>query len=111
MRRLDCFNQTIFLLKVIMNFLDDEKYLLDLLTRNKLLTPEQENTYSLKKEAQRHILIRKTGSRRTEDRRKASFNQPGYHCFPTVSDPGQEKPGTLRGHHNAGSGKRPEDAL
>jgi general secretion pathway protein E len=59
-----------------MNFLDDEKYLLDLLTRNKLLTPEQENTYSLKKEAQRHILIRKTGSRRTEDRRKASFNQP-----------------------------------
>ena len=42
---------------MIMNFLDDEKYLLDLLTQNNLLTPEQEKTYSMKKEAQRQILL------------------------------------------------------
>jgi general secretion pathway protein E len=76
LRRLDCFNQTNSPLKMIMNFLDDEKYLLDLLTQNNLLTPEQEKTYSMKKEAQRQILLRKTGGRRTADRRKASISKP-----------------------------------
>jgi hypothetical protein len=33
-----------------MNFLDNEKYLLDLLTGNKLLTPEQVKIFSMKKE-------------------------------------------------------------
>ena len=60
-----------------MNFLDNEKYLLDLLTGNKLLTPEQVKIFSMKKEPQRQLLVRKLGSgRRADDRRKAPLNQP-----------------------------------
>jgi general secretion pathway protein E len=59
-----------------MNFLDDEKYLLDLLTRKNLLTPEQKKAFSMKKEAQRQLLLRKIGGRRPDERRRASLNQP-----------------------------------
>jgi len=59
-----------------MNFLDDEKYLLDLLTRNSLLTPEQVSIFAMKKEPQRQLLLRKLGGRRTDDRRKSHLNQP-----------------------------------
>ncbi len=47
---------------ITMNYLDDEKYLLDLLTRNKLLTPEQVKIFSMKKEPQRQLLLRKIGA-------------------------------------------------
>jgi general secretion pathway protein E len=59
-----------------MNYLDDEKYLLDLLTSNNLLTTEQTNTFTLKKEQQRQLLIRKLGGRRAHDRRKSPLSQP-----------------------------------
>jgi general secretion pathway protein E len=59
-----------------MNFLDNEKYLLDLLTRKKLLTSEQVKTFSMKKEPQRQQLIRKLGGRRGNDRRKSPMSQP-----------------------------------
>jgi general secretion pathway protein E len=60
-----------------MNFLDNEIYLLDLLTGNKLLTPEQVKIFSMKKEPQRQLLLRKLGSgRRADDRRKTPLNQP-----------------------------------
>jgi general secretion pathway protein E len=59
-----------------MNYLDDEKYLLDLLTSNNLLTTEQTNTFSLKKEQQRQLLVRKHGGRRAHDRRKSPLSQP-----------------------------------
>ncbi|UCD66322.1 MAG: type II/IV secretion system protein [Deltaproteobacteria bacterium] len=59
-----------------MNYLEDEKYLLDLLTRNKLLNKEQVKTFVLKKEQQRHLLIRKLGGRRANDRKRSSLNQP-----------------------------------
>ena len=59
-----------------MNYLEDEKYLLDLLTRNKLLNKEQVKTFVLKKEQQRHLLIRKLGGRRADDRKRSSLNQP-----------------------------------
>ena len=59
-----------------MNYLDDEKYLLDLLTQNNLLTTEQVNTFSLKKEQQRQLLIRKVGGRRSNDQRKSPLSQP-----------------------------------
>ncbi len=60
-----------------MNFLDNEKYLLDLLTGNKLLTPEQVKIFLMKKEPQRQLLLRKLGSgRRADDRRKTPLNQP-----------------------------------
>jgi len=59
-----------------MNYLDDEKYLLDLLTSNNLLTTEQTNTFSMKKEQQRQLLVRKHGGRRAHDRRKSPLSQP-----------------------------------
>ena len=59
-----------------MNILDDEKYLLDLLIRNKLLTPEQVKSFLLKKEPQRQLLFRKLGGRRADDSRKTALNQP-----------------------------------
>jgi general secretion pathway protein E len=59
-----------------MNFLDDEKYLLDLLARNNLLTEEQVNTFTLKKEQHRQLLIRKLGGRRANDHRKSPLSQP-----------------------------------
>ncbi len=59
-----------------MNFLDDEKYLLDLLTGNNLLSAEQVKTFAMKKEPQRQLLLRKLGGRRTNDRRKSPLNQP-----------------------------------
>jgi general secretion pathway protein E len=59
-----------------MNFLDDEKYLLDLLTRDNLLGTEQVKTFALKKEQQRQLLLRKLGGRRADDRKKSSLNQP-----------------------------------
>jgi general secretion pathway protein E len=58
------------------NYLEDEKYLLDLLTRNKLLNAEQVKTFILKKEQQRHLLSRKIGGRRADDRKGPSFSQP-----------------------------------
>jgi len=59
-----------------MNFLDDEKYLLELLSKNHLLNPEQVKTYVLKKEQQRQLLVRKLGGRRADDRRRSPLNQP-----------------------------------
>jgi len=59
-----------------MNFLDDEKYLLDLLTRDNLLGPEQLKTFVLKKEQQRQLLLRKLGGRRADDPKKSALNQP-----------------------------------
>jgi general secretion pathway protein E len=59
-----------------MNYLDDEKYLLGLLSRNNLLTAEQANTFALKKEQQRQLLIRKIGGRRSNDHRQSSLSQP-----------------------------------
>ena len=59
-----------------MNYLEDEKYLLDLLTRNKLLNAEQVKTFILKKEQQRHLLVRKIGGRRADDRKRSSLSQP-----------------------------------
>jgi general secretion pathway protein E len=59
-----------------MNYLDDEKYLLDLLSKNKLLDAEQVQTFMLKKEQQRHLFLRKSGGRRTNDRKKSSLNRP-----------------------------------
>ena len=59
-----------------MNYLDDEKYLLDLLTKNKLLDAEQVKTFTLKKEQQRHNFLRKIGGRRANDRKKAPLTQP-----------------------------------
>jgi len=59
-----------------MNYLDDEKYLIDLLTRNNLLIAEQVNTFTLKKEQQRQLLIRKFGGRRANDHRKSPLSQP-----------------------------------
>jgi len=59
-----------------MNYLDNEKYLLDLLTRNNLLIPEQVNTFTLKKDQQRQLLIRKFGGRRSNDHRKSPLSQP-----------------------------------
>ena len=59
-----------------MNYLEDEKYLLDLLTRNKLLNAEQVKTFILKKEQQRHLLVRKIGGRRADDRKGSSLSQP-----------------------------------
>jgi len=59
-----------------MNCLDDEKYLLDLLTKNNLLTEEQVQTFTLKKEQQRQLLIRKLGGRRADDRRRSALSQP-----------------------------------
>src|SRR5210317_1597048 len=59
-----------------MNYLEDEKYLLDLLTRNKLLNAEQVKTFILKKEQQRHLLFRKIGGRRADDRKGSPLSQP-----------------------------------
>lgn len=59
-----------------MNYLDDAKYLLDLLTKNKLLDAEQVKTFTLKKEQQRQLLLRKIGGRRTENHKKSSLSQP-----------------------------------
>jgi len=59
-----------------MNYLDDEKYLLDLLTKNSLLSQEQVQTYVLKKEQQRQLLVRKLGGRRADDRKRSPLNQP-----------------------------------
>ena len=59
-----------------MNYLDDEKYLLDLLTKKKLLDAEQVKTFTLKKEQQRHQILRKVGGRRAHDRKKSSLTQP-----------------------------------
>ena len=59
-----------------MNYLEDEKYLLDLLTRNKLLNAEQVKTFILKKEQQRNLLFRKIGGRRADDRKRSPLNQP-----------------------------------
>jgi len=59
-----------------MNYLDDEKYLLELLTRRKLLDAEQVKTYTLKKDQQRQLLIRKIGGRRADDRKKSPLSQP-----------------------------------
>ena len=59
-----------------MNILDDEKYLLDLLGRNGLLSPEQVKTYAMKKEPQRQLLLRKLGGRRADDYRRSALNQP-----------------------------------
>jgi len=59
-----------------MNYLDDEKYLLGLLSGNNLLTPEQVNTFALKKEQQRQLLLRKLGGRRANDHRKSPLSQP-----------------------------------
>jgi general secretion pathway protein E len=58
-----------------MNFLDNEKYLLNLLVQNKLLTAEQLETYSLKKSTQRHLLQRKRGGRNTEESRKSPLDE------------------------------------
>ena len=58
-----------------MNYLDDEKYLLNLLTNNNLLDAEQVKTFILKKEQQRHHLCRKIGGRRTNDRKQSSMSQ------------------------------------
>jgi general secretion pathway protein E len=59
-----------------MNYLEDEKYLLDLLTRNKLLNAEQVKTFILKKEQQRNLLFRKIGGRRADDRKGSPLSQP-----------------------------------
>jgi general secretion pathway protein E len=59
-----------------MNYLDDEKYLLSLLGKNNLLDAEQIKTFTLKKEQQRQMLIRKIGGRRTNDRKKSPLSQP-----------------------------------
>jgi len=59
-----------------MNYLDDEKYLLGLLSGNNLLTPEQVNTFILKKEQQRQLFLRKFGGRRSDDHRKSPLSQP-----------------------------------
>jgi len=59
-----------------MNYLDDEKYLLGLLTQNSLLTPEQVNIFTLKKEQQRQLLVRKLGGRRSNDQRRSPLSQP-----------------------------------
>ncbi|MDX1776920.1 MAG: GspE/PulE family protein [Desulfobulbales bacterium] len=60
----------------MMNFLDDEKYLLNLLTRNNLLTPEQVKTFSMKKEPQRQLLVRKRGGRRADDKKRSPLHKP-----------------------------------
>jgi general secretion pathway protein E len=59
-----------------MNYLDDEKYLLDLLSKEKLLNAEQIKTFILKKEQQRNLLFKKRGGRRANDRKKSTMNQP-----------------------------------
>jgi general secretion pathway protein E len=59
-----------------MNYLEDEKYLLDLLARNKLLNAEQVKTFILKKEQQRNLLFRKIGGRRADDRKGSPLSQP-----------------------------------
>jgi len=59
-----------------MNFLDDEKYLLELLIKDKLLASEQVKTYTLKKDQQRQLLVRKYGGRRADDAKKSPLNQP-----------------------------------
>ncbi|MFC1837407.1 GspE/PulE family protein [Thermodesulfobacteriota bacterium] len=59
-----------------MNYLDDEKYMLDLLSRKKLLDDEQVKTFILKKEQQRNLLFKKMGGRRANDKKKPSLSQP-----------------------------------
>jgi general secretion pathway protein E len=71
LRRLDCFNQTIFPIKE--NY---EKYITELLVKSDLLAPEQVQTFVLKKEQQRQLMLRKLGGRRVDDRRRSPLNQP-----------------------------------
>jgi general secretion pathway protein E len=59
-----------------MNYLNDEKYLVRLLTNNKLLAKEQVKVFRQKKEQQRQRLLRKIGGRRTNDRKRSALNQP-----------------------------------
>jgi general secretion pathway protein E len=59
-----------------MTFLDNEKYLLDLLVGSKLLTPEQVETYSLKKGVQRQLLQRKLGGSRAGVGKRSPLDQP-----------------------------------
>ncbi|MBW2521308.1 MAG: type II/IV secretion system protein, partial [Deltaproteobacteria bacterium] len=59
-----------------MTFLDNEKYLLDLLVDSKLLTPEQVEAYSLKKGAQRQLLQRKLGGSRAGVGKRSALDQP-----------------------------------
>jgi general secretion pathway protein E len=59
-----------------MNYLNDEKYLVGLLTDNKLLDEEQVKMFRQKKEQQRQLLLRKVGGRRTNDKKRSALNQP-----------------------------------
>ena len=54
-----------------MNYLDDESYLLELLTRKRLITAEQRQTISRQKEQQRQILLNRRGGRRATDPQKS----------------------------------------
>ena len=59
-----------------MNYLDDERYLLDLLSKNRLLDADQAKTFILKKEQRRNLLYKKIGGRRANDRNRPTLNQP-----------------------------------
>jgi general secretion pathway protein E len=59
-----------------MSYLDNEKKIIGLLVKNKLLSEEQLKMFSLKKEQQRQLLLRKIGGRRTNDRKRSALNQP-----------------------------------
>jgi general secretion pathway protein E len=59
-----------------MSYLDNEKAIIGLLTRNKLLSKEQLKMFRLKKEQQRQLLLRKLGGRRSNDRKRSALTQP-----------------------------------
>ncbi|MCK5481425.1 MAG: type II/IV secretion system protein, partial [Gammaproteobacteria bacterium] len=59
-----------------MSYLDDETKIIGLLVNNKLLSKKQLQTFRLKKDQQRQLLLRKSGGRRTNDRKRSALNQP-----------------------------------
>ena len=59
-----------------MSYLDDETKIIGLLVKNKLLSKKQLQTFRLKKDRQRQLLLRKIGGRRTNDRKRSALNQP-----------------------------------